>query len=112
MTLSVACAQKHTEIVRLLLERPECDVNRDMTLRIACDNNHTEIVRLLLERPECDVSCVYTRYLGVFDSFNSYCSFDNKKLILEHLRKLEKVSTKKGKFEYELLIANPKYKDE
>ena len=51
----------------------------------ACDNNHPKIVKLLLEREECDISCVRTRHLGIFNFFKVDCSPEIKKLILGKL---------------------------
>ena len=60
--IMTASWEGHTEIVKLLLERPEIDVNLkdeewDRTaLMLASLNCRTEIVRVLLERPEIRVN--------------------------------------------------------
>ena len=54
-------ARRREGCVRKLLERPECDVNRESkggctALMLACKANHEGCARALLERLECDVN--------------------------------------------------------
>ena len=56
-----ASYEGHTEIVKLLLERPETDVNLqnhwgNTALMFASYEGYTEIVKMLLERPKIDVN--------------------------------------------------------
>jgi ankyrin repeat protein len=59
--LFAACQGGHTEIVRLLLERPSVAVNRATEfgatpLFVACEESHFECTELLLVRPDCAVN--------------------------------------------------------
>jgi len=58
--LKMACRHNHTECARLLLTRPECDVNKADSkgwspLKTACCGNHVDCVRLLLSSRKCDI---------------------------------------------------------
>jgi ankyrin repeat protein len=59
--LIYASSRGHEEIVKLLLARPEININHadkdvDTALTIALDKGHVEIVKLLLSRPEININ--------------------------------------------------------
>ena len=60
--LIVASQQGHTEIVKILMARPDIDVNKALTsdgrtaLIVASQKGHTEIVEKLMARPDIGVN--------------------------------------------------------
>ena len=58
--LSLAAAEGHEEVVKLLLDRPEIDVNAcfpNSALANAVYEGHREVVKLLLDHPKINVDC-------------------------------------------------------